>query len=636
MLLATHACVSFETTGNGFSLPAIDRQTDVEWLPPVTMMRCWVLLAWLCSVACATFTCDGGCSGNGACDGSTGRCVCFPGFIGNTCASRSCPEDIAWADYATAVDTAHAYSECSNMGTCDRVNGVCNCRSGFEGAACERMSCPSCINGRCVSMREAASIQDNTNFFVTTIYNLWDADKIYGCQCDNGFYGYDCSQRVCPKGDDPLTTGQVNEVQMLTCTCAAGCTGSFAFTFRRRTTVNLSPTSTAANLATALAALDTLDTVSVTLSAGTTLCDPTGVAVITTSITFTNMPGNLPQLQLQSLLSTGSTITVATTTDGTREEVTCSNHGTCDTSTGLCACQSGFASSDGAGGAGLRGDCGYGTTTTCPMHGGVVCNGKGTCDTTTPTYACTCVTGYTGFDCSQRTCPTGSAWFDGATAANVAHALAPCSNKGSCDVTTGLCTCNSLFTGSACTMLKCPGAITTCNGHGTCRTMAQLAAVSSSNGELLGVTYGSTLNNVATWDANTIQGCDCSINYYMGPYSGAVADFQAYDCSARFCPIGGDPYETGKVNEVQTLVCTGDSGTFALTFRQQTTRAIPFNSNAAMFKNLLEKLPTVQGVAVTIGSGTSVCAATAVSTFRSPFLFNWTLASSPISHTRII
>ena len=40
-------------------------------------------------------------------------------------------------------------------------------------------------------------------------YTGWDAHKIQQCTCDPGWEGTSCSSRMCPKGDDPLTTGQV-------------------------------------------------------------------------------------------------------------------------------------------------------------------------------------------------------------------------------------------------------------------------------------------------------------------------------------------------------------------------------------------------------------------------------------------
>ena len=42
-----------------------------------------------------------------------------------------------------------------------------------------------------------------------TYTTRWDSDKIKGCQCDYPATGYDCSQQLCPNGDDPLTPGQV-------------------------------------------------------------------------------------------------------------------------------------------------------------------------------------------------------------------------------------------------------------------------------------------------------------------------------------------------------------------------------------------------------------------------------------------
>jgi hypothetical protein len=43
-----------------------------------------------------------------------------------------------------------------------------------------------------------------------TYTTRWDSDKIKGCQCDYPATGYDCSQQLCPNGDDPLTPGQVS------------------------------------------------------------------------------------------------------------------------------------------------------------------------------------------------------------------------------------------------------------------------------------------------------------------------------------------------------------------------------------------------------------------------------------------
>lgn len=558
--------------------------------------------------------CGGGCSGHGACDLETGRCECFPGYLGVTCESFSCPMGIAWADYATATDVAHNLAECSAMGSCDRSSGVCKCQTGFEGVACERMSCPTCNNGRCVSMREAAEIQDNTNFFVSTTYSLWDADKIFGCQCDNGYSGFDCSLRTCPRGDDPKTTGQVDEIQALYCLCN-GCTGTFTFTFRRRTTINLSPTSTQADLKAALEKLDTINGVTVA-SPTTLICDSSGT---TTSITFTNNPGNLPTLQIQNRLSGGSpALSITTSVDGTREEVDCSNRGTCDTSSGVCKCYPGFSSSDGAGGAGKLGDCGYEPvlTAACPTTTNGPCDGKGTCSSST-FYTCQCYNGYTGMDCTIRTCPNGVAWFDGATAPDTAHAMAPCSNKGACDTKTGLCTCLAPFTGSACDLLRCPGTSSACNGRGTCKTMQQLAlAATSSSGDLLGVMYGNTLNTPSTWDYNKIQGCDCIKNTYFGPYESAFGERGAFDCLTNYCPTGSDPYESGTVNEKQSISCLADGGTFSLKFRQQITSGIAFDATAAQVKAALEKLTSVRKALVTIaGGGTTVCgASTAVGT----------------------
>ncbi|GMF30833.1 unnamed protein product [Phytophthora lilii] len=512
---------------------------------------------------------------------------------------------------------AHQPAECSAMGRCDRSTGVCTCESGFEGVACERLSCPNACsgNGRCLSMRDAATLQDDRNFFVSTTYTLWDADKIMGCQCDPGYTGMDCSQRECPKGDDVLTTGQVNAVQDLICVCN-GCTGTFALSFRGRVTSNLTPTTLSEDLEVALETLDNIYGVSVV--AGTALCSSSGTI---TSITFTNNPGNLPNLQVLNNLNNGATVTVTTSTTGTRENVYCSNHGLCDFSTGVCKCAAGFVSGNGAliPAAGRRGDCGFQTgASACPSTSNGVCDGKGSCSAAT-SYACICNSGYAGYDCSQRECQKGAAWFDGATAPNTAHAQAQCSGRGSCSSSTGVCTCLAPFTGAACDLLRCPAGSSTvtgatCSGRGTCKTIQQLSLeAKDAQGNPLGLTYGATPNTLATWDAGKIQGCDCNTNDYFGPYENAFGDFTGgHDCYARMCPRGADPFEVGKVNEKQTITCTADGGEFKLTFREDTTAVIPFNAGTAQVQSALQALDSVRTATITFDTGTTVCSATGV------------------------
>lgn len=35
--------------------------------------------------------------------------------------------------------------------------------------------------------------------------DVWDAEMMFGCNCDTGYSGPSCNLRTCAKGDDPLT-----------------------------------------------------------------------------------------------------------------------------------------------------------------------------------------------------------------------------------------------------------------------------------------------------------------------------------------------------------------------------------------------------------------------------------------------
>lgn len=214
---AGRACSSsFEATR--LSVHAIRSVSDLMPRHSLTL-----LAAALCCLMAnaADESCPNSCSGNGECDKYL-VCRCRDGYTGYDCSLEVCPAGKAWG-VITAVNVAHGPAECSGRGTCVYTSGSCACQSGFTGNACQYTNClDSCSNhGKCISMQTLAEndvvareLYDRDVFEYT---KLWDFDVIHGCRCDVGYGGPSCSLKTCPRGDDPLTTGQINEVQLLRC-----------------------------------------------------------------------------------------------------------------------------------------------------------------------------------------------------------------------------------------------------------------------------------------------------------------------------------------------------------------------------------------------------------------------------------
>jgi hypothetical protein len=208
------------------------------------MLQFVLVLASLASFAgVVDAECANACNGHGKCT-SYDMCICNRNWQANDCSERTCQFGLAHvdspkgdldmsgalsgpdapivdnhfnypygtteqfpqmedSDLQTLTNSAHYYMECSNKGTCNRATGECQCYDGYDGVSCQRASCPGYPNscsghGVCKTIQQLATA-DHGN-----VYKLWDKDMTMGCDCDNGYYGPDCSLRECKSGVDPL------------------------------------------------------------------------------------------------------------------------------------------------------------------------------------------------------------------------------------------------------------------------------------------------------------------------------------------------------------------------------------------------------------------------------------------------
>ena len=301
------------------------------------------------------------------------------------------------------AEEGHFYTECSNKGLCDRETGLCECFAGYSGSSCQRTMCPNECSGHgvCRTVEEIAANGMNykktdsvasENFWTgiqrtaSITYRLWDMDKSQGCVCDAGYSGPDCSRRECPRGDDPLThrpadcggSTCVDEVQQFTVVASGAAavdwfyisflewTGETwrtdAFQFGDSAHSDCPASITTSDSTRAQILTDAITAIPNSVFEGITVSVTTASAGnLAVDFTFTHNSGNIAgltwhNLERQQQVYGGScaaaettvdfTVTASSTTQGNKEESTCSNRGLCDYTTGLCKCFRGYYTDD--------------------------------------------------------------------------------------------------------------------------------------------------------------------------------------------------------------------------------------------------------------------------------------------------
>lgn len=101
----------------------------------------------------------------------------------------------------SVVDYDHVDDvECSDAGLCDRTTGNCACFPGYDGSACQRTACENGCNGHGICQSNLKFAEDGNARYL----KAWDSGNHFGCKCDSGYRGGDCSLVECPSSDDPL------------------------------------------------------------------------------------------------------------------------------------------------------------------------------------------------------------------------------------------------------------------------------------------------------------------------------------------------------------------------------------------------------------------------------------------------
>jgi len=196
------------------------------------------------------------CSNQGLCDRKSGLCECFDGYSGRACQRQACPEDCSGHGVCLTVDQLRRHEMTKLPFTCQTVRNdkTVVCDSNLWESKMrpgDYVKIGDYPPMKIASITGADDTGSNINYNITHFlstsdthkadtfelvndfpetltygtevwqvhdYRLWDAHKNRACKCDPQFTGFDCSERKCPHGDDPLTVDTVDPQRSSTTT----------------------------------------------------------------------------------------------------------------------------------------------------------------------------------------------------------------------------------------------------------------------------------------------------------------------------------------------------------------------------------------------------------------------------------
>jgi hypothetical protein len=353
------------------------------------------------------------CSNIGTCDRTKGECVCTVGFTGGACERMTCPgtpecsghgqclymAQLAQKATSNGDSTATTYGSTPNKKETwdfDKLQG-CMCDEGYEGYDCSLRSCPvgddmrtpNDVHAKQYHEVQALTCTATSGFFTLkfrqqeTVAIPYDANeevvakalldlKTIGLQTkesygkwlagpQGGVGGGHVDKNVEWKFDGKMSPSQLRPASG----ALSARTGGQSENWWSRNTGRINVAFTKVASLTNGKSEQQLEQLVTNIGDVNKACTETGDNTVL--VTFLTELGDLPALTTTdscTIPSCATTFKIETdgaglSVKGTRERTTCSGRGTCDHFTGLCTCFEGFGSSDGAGGPGIRRDCGY-------------------------------------------------------------------------------------------------------------------------------------------------------------------------------------------------------------------------------------------------------------------------------------